>query len=280
MGRNVEKAIINPKMRQFFGLWWEECDPELQSQLEVLIFESSTRRRRFRELVQRTPARKTNKASSLWFPGRPEIPVSDEFLHTMQETCKKERIESLVSVTFLPPADPNDRPSTANIEVLLLTHDAMAFVSFQSWLRQFARFGDYSTVEAEDEDVEDSASDVDAPPPVEEHKAPENLEKLDYSRSPAMPWEIKSIQGVWFMADSQPKARLQFNKQEDVVFFSDNEKQRWRQHIAAVIAIVDAKNENLANKKWSVKPTTKGILRAVQQEMKQSSTQRPGASRS
>jgi hypothetical protein len=224
--KDVEKVIISGKIRQLIGLWWEQEDPEMQSQLEIFIFESSTRRRRFRENLQRTAAKTFHG-----FPGVPEVPVNGSFMYDMQETCKKERLETVISVSFIKPID--EPVNVASIEVLILTLDAMAFVTLASWLRSFAKHADYS-MDVEDipyEDVEDSASDEDRPPDEEDPRVADSVEKLEYSRIPGLPWEVKTIKGVWFMADSFPKAGLVIGNKsakEELMFFSDGEKQRWR----------------------------------------------------
>merc|ERR1719215_1708527 len=84
---------------------------------------------------------------------------------------------------------------------------------------------------------------------------------------------FKSQTGVWFMAEQEPKVSLQFSKKEDITFFSDGDRQRFRQHLACVLRCgdeVDAptSTQRQQGKLWKVQPTGKTELSGVTREVR------------
>jgi len=154
----------------------------------------------------------------------------------------------------------------------VLTYDTVASVTLQSFLKQYARRDDFEfyrdnlgsmakrgekvlTVEETDSEGE----------PIrnvsrqQKQAVDEGLGKCTAVRS--SPWQLSALQGVFFLAEAEPKVKLQFQRTEEFLFSRDGERQRWRRHLAYVLkAREERPSQEQASKQgqgWSVVPTDK-----------------------
>lgn len=125
--------------------------------------------------------------------------------------------------------------------------------------------------------VDDSGSDEDALVIGDQPPACEDYKPMDCSRTPAEALQLKMLQGVFFIAESDSKARLQFATSQDINFFSEGCKQRWRSQLAAALAHADSKDDPeptgrqkgmivVPSKAEDATGVRKGILKAMEKK--------------
>merc|ERR1712187_482981 len=168
----------------------------------------------------------------------------------MGESCSKQESgqpSSLVSCTFTKPDSKDWRALTGtNIEVLVLTQHTLAIVKLPGFLAHFSRFVHLHRREAdggeklglEFQDVEDSDSDVDNLPEDAPFLRVDDPGRMRASRG-GEPNYLKNLKMVFFRSEEDGSSLAQLNIGSDTLiihFFSDCEKQRWRQQLAAALA--------------------------------------------
>jgi len=81
------------------------------------------------------------------------------------------------------------------------------------------------------------------------------------------PWQLKQLEGVWFLAEAEPRIKLRFERTEEFLFSSDGERQRWRRHLAVVLANQERRQQDdrTRNQGWSVLATGKTEIADVRQ---------------
>merc|ERR1712039_72971 len=106
----------------------------------------------------------------------------------------------------------------------------------------------------------------------------EDLPRIDKLKTlHGSPWDLLQLKGVWFLAEAEPKVKLQFmnsspGNPEEVAFVSDVERQRWRRHLANVLAKQETGqkgNEKKGNVGWSVVPTTINNIDEIKDKTKE-----------
>jgi len=310
--RRLKGVTLNPRMRQFMGLWW---DPSTQVEpREVIIFENSARSWAFQQALQIVPGDKrvlNPNGSSREEPGlqkqRGGIPVFEmrtEVMDSLEMTSKKDRGPdvNIISVMFVRSQQSSTTATwgcgavsarntatttTTNeteAEVLVLTTDTVCLISIQSFLQQYARADDWEYFASDDfleSQFQDSDSEDDTVPKFgrEKHLHAENLEQMQAMRG--SPWQFGMLQGVWFLAEAESKARLQFGKNVEEIFFtSDGERQRFRRQLANALAAVESRErtrgstmadggKEVKNNNWSVMPSDKTNLNEVKKHAKE-----------
>jgi len=298
--RYLKKVIVAPRMRQFMGLWWMLKE---YSANEVLIFENSTRRRVFQEALQIVPGdtRQTNPNGTsredaglrCQQGGIPAYPIAQEVCDSFEMTSKKDRGPdvNIISITCVRSQHSgatntwgcgtvtarngggSASGSQANqVELLILSTDTVCIITMQSFLLQYAKYNDaeylvspdgtqcqYQDSDSEDEAVQNFSK--------EKHLHSESLSKMTAVRN--SPWQFSSLQGVWFLAEAESKARLQFGKDvEEILFTSDGERQRFRRQLAAALAHTEHRDRDAGHAQWSVMPSDKTNLNEVQKHAK------------
>jgi len=275
----LKHIVTDERMRQFMGLWWDESE---EHQREVLIFDSSSRRRAFQQALRMVDRAQYDGRSTAHDSSRgiPQLPLRKEIIDTLQGTCQLTDVRNtaLVSATFV--RSQRDAAasswttgwSAASIntqaEVLLLTVGTVVVISLDDFLRQYARpddaevyaaqAADFTLMETDSED-ENSLNDLQPSGPRQEFTIPPA--KALYSG----PWKLKDLQGVWFLAEAEPKIKLKFQGIVMILFPSDGERQRWRRHLAAVLANQERRQQDdrSANQGWSVLATGKTEITEV-----------------
>jgi len=267
--RRLQHAVVCPKMRQFLGLWWDESEAQRR---EVLIFESAWRRRAFQQalrMVERIRP-ETHSSAREFRRGIPEMQVRKEVIDSLQETCKRDmRNTALVNVTFVRSRQGSttsswgeswsaSSPADVQAEVLLLTIDAVAVIALSGFLQQYARRDDEQYYAAAPRRVWalETDSEEESGPLVPQ--APGQVIQVDKCQPLySSPWHLKNLQGVWFLSEAEPKVKLQFERSELLVFVSDGERQRWRRHLAFVLANQERRqaDDGRGGQGWSVVPT-------------------------
>eukprot|EP00929_Paragymnodinium_shiwhaense_P102117 TRINITY_DN65303_c0_g1_i1.p1 TRINITY_DN65303_c0_g1~~TRINITY_DN65303_c0_g1_i1.p1 ORF type:complete len:2652 (+),score=607.68 TRINITY_DN65303_c0_g1_i1:271-8226(+) len=282
----VSKVVIKPIMRQFLGLYWDPMETVSPTPLQVFIFESALRRKHLQEFLCTVPkacARNQNRR------GPPEVLLRGEVSGMLAVVSQKGRLSPLMNITFIRPND--GVPTAANIEVMVLSRASIAFLTLSSFLAAVAAYGDYSVVEegedmptlvvqqdsaevahrkiGADEVIADTDSEEDDLPRISLPPDVDLPRKIEFSRPAAK--ALKGLKGVWFMAEAEPRARLQFQEAMDILFFSDGCKQRWRQQLAGVLHTpAESGNEAMELLKdkrgWQVVPTEKETMEDVLRE--------------
>jgi len=287
----LDRVIVHPRIRQFIALsWWTEgtsSSSDSRPERESLIFESADRRRGFREMIQLVPqlnSKRTRKTSSgekaeKRLAGLPEMALAPEVIGKLQDAVKGERTSPIVSITFI--KGESAIPGLgSSIDVLVLTKASAGIVKISSFLRLIATVAWPDGPEAP-EAVCDSDSDEDVPMKASPVKDFDD-HNLSVEHARGGPWKLNELQGVWFLADSHPRVNLQFSGQPlKLAFFTDAERQRWRQQLAAVLAALGAGEGELASSQgWSVVPTDKTniaeVKKAAQAALKESQGMKNG----
>jgi len=236
----------------------------------------------------------------------------DMILH-LRKSCKvrgEARAEAqLVTISFI---QSTSDYQTNPMEVLILTRDAVATIKVESLLRYWVRsdlalakrnfekingrtagtatdeeveqsklgvmgWETYQGLEGRSDvipaDLEDSDEENDAIPPKMSGDVNE-MDDLVVDPCIREPSQLKKLTGVWFMAEPEPKVTLQFSDAMKVTFFSEGDRQRFRQHLACALKADNEGGEDDANaqkeqgKLWRVKPTAQTELSTVKKEVK------------
>jgi hypothetical protein len=289
----VQRMVVHPRMRQFIGLKWDEPQPVQKCQ--ALIFENQHRRRDFLEALKlvtrfRPPVVELGPDVALDIPGpgvrletgpNKAIRISvarEEMVLTLRKTCKPSQAPraevQLVNVSFVKASDEAVLYGGVGMEVLVLTRDSLTIVPLTHFLKIWA--DSEATPPPQQsvlDDIEDSDPDQDsiAPP------APGDLTNIDiepWVTDIVQPRPMKTLTGVWFLADPEPKVKLEFDHTVEIQFFSDGDRQRFRQHLACVLKLgdegeVDAKAAAEQGRMWRVQPTGEQDLATVKKEVRE-----------
>jgi len=309
----LERLVVCPRVRQFLGLCWDESTVGKHREVLVFesISRRNAFRRTLQVCLKANISGPT--INNVYRCGVPEVGLRREVLFFLRQACKKDlRSEAhLVNVTFIKPNAL--KRSLEPLELLVLTRDHVCVLPLYEFLLEYAKFIDSSPQqtnrvglakefaretqmqatdmerrEAEENrkreeiarlklddtagDIDDSDSDIDELPPLQQH-----LDLGGEIRKSAVlrgPWQKSKLKGVWFLAESEPKMRLQFeSRPEEFSFFTDGERQRFKAHLALVLATPDetAADDSMVN--WSVVPTGRATLKDVQKELKERDAQ-------
>lgn len=277
----IDRLILSPKFRQVIIFWWDYCDELTNTNREVVIFRSPAQRNKFREIgLMVQPFSKPRVAVDGKLPPRPkhvqkndrgmiEAPVTINAMLGVQYFVKRlrPRLEAkLATVSFC--------MNRGEMEALVLTNDMIASFSAGELFKSafcnaedeefYARFRwegpDFLDINDSDSDSEElEVMEVSGP-------AFSSINNVLSGRN-VNPWTLDTLKGVWFLAVNMiegvhsPQMKLEFSNPKSVetfVFLSDSDRQRFRQKLAAVMAMqsktlsfVPTKAENLeeANKK-------------------------------
>merc|ERR1711920_293345 len=161
----------HPRMRQFLGLWWDEdslADAHACPR-EVLIFDSSSRRRAFQQALRLVEREGRQKKSAVRdgqdsareappvFLGRrgiPERTMRKEVIGSLQKTCHRKGVVEIMNATFVKKSSrgtttsgwsdalSNQRGGDAQPELLIMSQDVIAAVSLAAFLKEYARRDD------------------------------------------------------------------------------------------------------------------------------------------
>lgn len=278
---DLHRVVTCRGMPQFLGLVWNDASTDLRR--EVLIFESSARRRGVHEALrrcrQRCPRRPRRRhaaeeacaaSSPLPWRGIPATPLRQEVWDALAASCRKDRGfagASIVDVTFVRAAGesaPGD--SAEGLEVLVMTTESCAILSFRSFLGRYARRDDvdhYTSDAAPVARLEDSDSDdAGAGPRASERRtSADGAAKMEVLRGG--PWPLHTLQGVWFLAEAESKVRLQFATMEEILFTSEGDRQRWRRRLRGVLGSATARGGAQDGSAWSIMPTDKVTIHEV-----------------
>lgn len=280
---DVKAMMVHPKMRQFICLWWHDFPNHFALHRELLIFESGAHQRQFREILRVVPRRKAKgnvhslPPISRQVRGVSEVPFRPEVLEAVRTSVKKShpRAEAfVVNMTFMKRAD-RQAPST----LMVLATDMIGVFDVREFFgkvfceskeedeRQIAA-SEHAAIHLKGECLEDSDSDVEGMP--SSVKDPGDAQSELVLAPVGGPWLLDSLQGIWFLADHEPKMKLQFpGKQQDYLFFNDGERQRWRQQLAALLEAADASQAAGAKNAWSVVPTEEVTMTGASKVIKE-----------
>lgn len=268
--RNIRRAVFSSRIRQFLCLLWEE-----EVDMEFLVFESTSRRRYFQEALRRVPRerkkiageeaviRRNAKGITGAVKGVWEVSVNPATIATMLDTCQVRRGGiPLVSVSFVHTS--GLVMASRRLSLLVLTRCSLTVIPFHSFWSKFWRPNDdryYDADENVDQAAMDTDSDDDQLPPFKEtvvSTSNDTEEKFEASKGP---FDFDDLQGVWFLAESSPKVRLQFSTTLDLVFTSDGERQRFRRHLANILSEEAAPKAGKTRQQWAVVPTDQTDLK-------------------
>ncbi|CAK8997087.1 unnamed protein product [Durusdinium trenchii] len=286
--RNIRRAVFSSRIRQFLCLLWDRTEINV----EMLIFESTSRRRYFQEVLRRVPRERrklagdseevitrrnakgiTGSVKGIW-----EVAVNPETMASLIETCQVRRGGiPLVSVSFVHTLGPANVLSQ-RLSLLVLTRCSLTVIPFRSFWSRFWRMNVdekyYDADEHVDQAAMDTDSDDDILPPFKETvvTSNESEEKFEASKGP---FDFDDLQGVWFFAESSPKVRLQFAQPIDITFTSDGERQRFRRHLANILSEDAAPKAGKTSQAWAVVPTDQTDLKTIQKATKEAQSVKP-----
>lgn len=282
--RNIQRSIFSRKMHQFVGLMWEELDG-FRNQTEVLVFESSGRKRIFQQALQKVPRTrdrekgKSGAASTVNSQGLQlstcgilETALRQEVEDTLEESSQVGRGGApLVSMTFV--RSPSVDTMEPSVDLLILTRGSIAVISMASFLSRFARAEDFNTYATGSRVIAvDTDSEDDMLAPFRELAAFSSDESGKCEVLENYLFNLEELQGVWFVAEAKPKVRLQFGSTTEINFISDGERQRFRRHLATVLAEEAQGHQDKKNQAWTVIPTNKTDLKAIEQQTRTQAT--------
>lgn len=254
--------------------------------MQILIFESSSRRRHFRDTIPLVR----------WVthdPPPPERLLPDEFFYTILQMCKSDagQASPLINVTLS--RDPETKNVTsANMEAICLAREVVCSLKMSVFLTALAKCCEvYWGPEGQKEEPDGVFDD---PPDVhkrelfdsdsDEDGLPRQMDltKAKNDEPPPKPvWknDLKKLKACWFLseADAVPKVTLDFGgKQNTIHFFSEVEKQRWRQKLSSALRYSDEYDEELqqgigGGRAPGMKafPTVAGDFRNVKKHLKE-----------
>ena len=284
--RSIHRAVFSTRIRQFLCLLW---DIDANVGMEMIIFESTSRRRYFQEALRRVPRERkkltgedptapvirrnakgiTGSVKGIW-----EVGINPETIASILETCQVRRGGiPLVSVSFV------HTTGLANImskrlSLLVLTRCSLTLIPFHSFWSKFWRPNDerfYDADENVDQAAMDTDSDDDELPPFKETVVTTSNDTEEKFQASKGPFDFDDLQGVWFLAESSAKVRLQFSSMLEIIFTSDGERQRFRRHLAHILSEEAAPKAGKARQAWAVVPTDQQDLKTIQKETKEQS---------
>jgi len=273
--QDLQRVIFDLRMRQILCLVWEADEADVAHQFQLLVFESSSRRRLFQQALRRVPRKpsvsgemehRKHQAGRARARGILECHVKSDALESLRETCQVRRGGiPLVSVSFV---YGNSITLHRQLEMVVLTRCSVTVISYQSFWSKFWRRGDEKHY---DEEVTiasiDTDSDDDRLPPFSENVVATSNDHADKCEAlHGSPWDIDDLQGVWFLSEASPKVRLQFGQTIEITFTSDGERQRFRRHLATILAEGAVSRVGKSSQGWAVVPTDKTDLRSIQKE--------------
>jgi len=237
--------------------------------------------------------------------GVPMLRLRTEVMESLQKTSKKDVKNDvrILNVTFVKSRKSGDEgyfasKSQVKVDVLVLTVDTLCAITLSSFLCKFARKDDaeYSAeafAKEADGDYKDEAiwrEELETDSEGEENILATSLPGQpfdgieDCDTLYDSPWQLKSLKGVWFLAEAQPQVRVEFDSREMFSFTRDGERQRWRRHLASVLHSQEQRktdDQAKGNQGWSVVPTGKTEIKEVQKyavaKQRQLIQERPGA---
>eukprot|EP00913_Durusdinium_trenchii_P000109 g98.t1 len=293
--RNIRRAVFSSRralplpagrIRQFLCLLWDRTEINV----EMLIFESTSRRRYFQEVLRRVPRERRKLAGdSEEVITRPVhrgerkqrmrmARLLAPRMASLIETCQVRRGGiPLVSVSFVHTLGPANVLSQ-RLSLLVLTRCSLTVIPFRSFWSRFWRMNVdekyYDADEHVDQAAMDTDSDDDILPPFKETvvTSNESEEKFEASKGP---FDFDDLQGVWFFAESSPKVRLQFAQPIDITFTSDGERQRFRRHLANILSEDAAPKAGKTSQAWAVVPTDQTDLKTIQKATKEAQSVKP-----
>lgn len=284
----LRRVMLSDRLKQLMCFWWEKSGVAPR---EVAIFEDSSRCRLFQKILRSTErGQMCGEAKVGLRPSRLGIPfvrLRTEVWQHLALTARKDPgpDASVVSGIFIQRhsggttstpwggtagrlGQPAARPVVAGepeVELLLLTTDVVACVGLRDFLGSLARSDDaeYFASNLPDVPHQDSDSEEDALPdrvlaPLRQKAC--GIAKMKVLRG--SPWQLGDLQGVWFLAESESKMRLQFSTMEEFHFFAEGERQRFRRQLAQVL---QASSKRDAARGWEVVPSEKTTLGDVRQ---------------
>eukprot|EP00439_Symbiodinium_sp_Y106_P026347 s6397_g3.t1 len=271
--QDLKRVIFDLRMRQILCLVW---DGEEGLKFQRLVFESSGRRRSFQEVLRKVPrkqqdsgeedGKKETASIRMRARGILESAVKSTSLESLRETCQVRRGGiPLVSVTFV--QSTGGLGLNAQLDMLVLTRCSVTVVSFNSFWSKFWRSDDESHYEREVTQASlDTDSEDDRLPDFSESVVATSNDHADKCEALHGPWDLEDLQGVWFLSEASPKVRLQFGSTLEVTFLSDGERQRFRRHLATILAEGAVPRAGKASQAWAVVPTDKTDIKTIQKE--------------
>jgi len=280
--RPLQAIEVWRRMRQCLVLHWS-AQEGAKAYKEVLIFESSGRRRAFQRLLRRLPShRGTIGVAQMRIRELVKMAVDRA---TVSDAHKPSPTVDIFFVRDYAAGEGADQEAMtfgdafterygAQPKAFVLNLAAATSITMRSFLQALAvadhNDPDGVLTDAEDGVLDDTDSEDDALPTpydvsrVIESDGPERIERDDDSRLSQHP--LKKLDGVWFLAEAEPKVRLQFGTQNVMLsFMSDGERQRFRRRLAHLLLAgqqAGDKDEDAA-KGWSVLPTVETDMKKV-----------------
>eukprot|EP00931_Biecheleriopsis_adriatica_P100694 TRINITY_DN75952_c0_g1_i1.p1 TRINITY_DN75952_c0_g1~~TRINITY_DN75952_c0_g1_i1.p1 ORF type:complete len:2665 (+),score=531.47 TRINITY_DN75952_c0_g1_i1:80-8074(+) len=276
--QRVKRTVYYNRIWQFLALWWQP-DMQFPDQRQLLVFESSARRRIFQQVLRKVPQKQhhivvpgdSRSAGDLIY-GVPEVPMQFMAYNALEQTCQVGRGGMpLVGVTFIRSAG-GAAGSEDSVELLALTRTSVTVISMDSFMVAFTRDDDDHYYD-DDRECLDAVLDTDSEDETLLPSKPPGVGKFEDKKCQALygsPWELEELQGVWFVAEATPKVRMQFATTNEFTFVSDGERQRFRRHLAQVLSSQEAaKRPGSSSQAWTVVPTDKTDLTAIKKDAKE-----------
>eukprot|EP00928_Gymnodinium_smaydae_P005194 TRINITY_DN11786_c0_g1_i1.p1 TRINITY_DN11786_c0_g1~~TRINITY_DN11786_c0_g1_i1.p1 ORF type:complete len:2625 (+),score=594.32 TRINITY_DN11786_c0_g1_i1:277-8151(+) len=245
--QRLQRVIVTPRARQFVGLDWYAGTQGTEDEHEVLIFDSALARRSFREALRNVLPREEQSLTKET-RGR-EVLLHRKTLAALQLSCVPvghTNPVQLASIIFVRAQNMFSAKSDG-LELLALTNASLTgftFASFMQLLREHAQ----EVYPLAHQTTEDSDSDGEAL-----SRAPE-LPVVDdrVGKVRFGPHALKRLKGVWFLSEAEPKVRVQLEEELEFHFFSDAERQRFRQHLALALSSGADPSEETNGNQWAV----------------------------
>lgn len=283
------------RMRQCLVLHWRTPEGDEDSK-EALIFESSGRRRAFQRFLRRLPAHPKMARSQV---SQPRLGVTQMRIrkhvrailenHTVPQTSHRpcppvdlffvndisvDEGDGEESMTF---GDAFTEIYGAEPKVFVLDLLSVTTITVRSFLKALAvalpdppgANDDDSIMDYEDGVLDDTDSDDDFVPKFYDGgRTLDAYERVKMAEVRGMnQQQLKKLDGVVFLAEAEPKVRLQFGKKSKMLFsfMSDGERQRFRRRLAHVILAGQqaGDKEEEDTKGWSVLPTVEKDMTKV-----------------
>jgi hypothetical protein len=293
----VQEVVVHPRIRGWIGLKWD-CDEFRHFQ--AIFFENHYRRKEFVEVLRLVTRFRPAKVRGRIDPIQPTEPEAQKleigpkkgitftlarkdmvlYIRKSAKPRNEARAEAqLVNVSIIKGDQLSDP-----VEVLIMTRDAIATITGRTLMKYWLKsefqeeVPNYSIVYPQE--LEDSDEELDAIPPLmrgdfnemddlhpEEHRVGHTAMEE--------PCQFKKLTGVWFMAEPEPRVTLQFQNAMKILFFSEGDRQRFRQHLASALkndnegADDDKEAQKEQGKLWRVKPTAQTELATVTKEVRE-----------
>eukprot|EP00811_Abedinium_folium_P008057 NODE_1743_length_2387_cov_6.496903.p1 GENE.NODE_1743_length_2387_cov_6.496903~~NODE_1743_length_2387_cov_6.496903.p1 ORF type:complete len:627 (-),score=220.82 NODE_1743_length_2387_cov_6.496903:507-2351(-) len=227
------RIVLHPQMLQLIGLIWEQEPDDPKSNRDFVGFESTTRRKIFKDIISQVP-------ENFKRGGKKQTTPRERMLHSnvtlaLKESVKTEKGEvSLCSVLFV---RSSDLMGNMGIQALVLGEQRIALVDMSELVLRIEKNSEYYFEDEAEVGIScDSDTDDDTmldPQAVDVNRIDEvgALEATPASKD----WSLPKLKGVRFLREAEPKVILKFQGDETIQFFTECERQRFRRQLSIIL---------------------------------------------